>query len=118
MLPPDLVDRMVRMLSPTELNLRKRKRLVRLISEYVPEDRLLRILDGNYAGPLTEGSLRGGTGLVKKLEQSVAPSAPPPAPKAKDVRKGVVKMQEHEAGQIRRKAKGKMRPTSCGGTGP
>jgi len=33
---------------------------------------------------------------VKKLGQSVAPSAPPPAPKAKDVRKGVVKMQEHE----------------------
>ena len=46
--------------------------------------------------PLTEGRLRGGTGLVKKLGQSVAPSAPPPAPKAKDVRKGVVKMQEHE----------------------
>ncbi|KKK71017.1 hypothetical protein LCGC14_2918150 [marine sediment metagenome] len=117
MLHPDLVDRMVRMLSPTELNLRKRRRLVKLISEYVPEDRLLRILDGNYASPLTEGSLRGGIGLVKKLGPSAAPSAPPPAP-VKDVRKGVVKMQEHEAGQIRRKAKGKMRPTSCGGTGP
>ncbi len=80
MLNPNLAARMVRMLSPTELNLRKRRRLVKLISEYVPEDRLLRILDGNYAGPLTEGSLRGGTGAVKKLGPSVAPSAPPPAP--------------------------------------
>jgi len=51
MLHPELEARMVRMLSPTELNLRKRRRLVKLISEYVPEDRLRRILDGTYVGP-------------------------------------------------------------------
>lgn len=120
MLHTDLTDRLVRMLSPTELNRRKRQKLVKLISEYVPEDRLLRILDGTYTGPLTEGNLRAGNGLVKKLGPSVAPSAPPPAPVpvyvdvgeavevsraaakevitdgVKDVRKGVVKMQEHE----------------------
>ncbi|KKK72951.1 hypothetical protein LCGC14_2898720 [marine sediment metagenome] len=45
MLHPDLVARMVRMLSPTELNRRKRQKLVELISEYVPEDRLKAILD-------------------------------------------------------------------------
>lgn len=84
MLHPDLEARMVKMLSPTELNRRKRQKLVKLISEYVPEDRLLRILDGTYTGPLTEGDLRGGTGLVKKLKPSVPPSAPPPAPVKND----------------------------------
>lgn len=105
MLSPAMEARMVRMLSPTELNRRKRQKLIKLISEYVPEDRLRVILDGEdrrktmpkKTQPLTEGRLRGGTGLVKKLGRSVAPSAPPPAPKAKDVRKGVVKMQEHHS---------------------
>jgi len=46
MLTPDLEERMVRMLSPTELNRRKRQKLVELISEYVPADRLRVILDG------------------------------------------------------------------------
>ncbi len=46
MLTPAMEARMVRMLSPTELNRRKRQKLIKLISEYVPEDRLRVILDG------------------------------------------------------------------------
>ena len=48
MIHPDLEERMVRMLSPTELNRKTRQRLIDLISEYVPEDRLLAILDGDH----------------------------------------------------------------------
>lgn len=85
MIHPDLEKRMVRMLSPTELNRKTRQRLIDLISEYVPADRLKAILDGYPSrSPLTEGDLRGGTGLVKKLKPSVAPSAPPPAPVKND----------------------------------
>jgi len=46
MFHPELEAKMVRMLSPTELNLKKRKKLINLISDYVPEDLVREIIEG------------------------------------------------------------------------